>query len=150
MSIGRNAVPCLLLLLALCAGCGPRRKFEDYIPPDATARAALDASLQSWQEGHLPGQVATGPPGIFLVDGHRKTGQELREYEILGPAPGDVPRCYAVRLVLANPRAEEKARFVVLGIDPLWVMRHEDLEMLTHWEHPMDDPKSTAKPTGAR
>jgi hypothetical protein len=27
---------------------------------------------------------------------------------------------------------------VVIGIDPLWVFRHEDYDLLLHWEHPME------------
>lgn len=27
-----------------------------------------------------------------------------------------------------------------LGLDPLWVIRHEDFEMLAHWDHPVKKP----------
>ena len=30
---------------------------------------------------------------------------------------------------------------VVVGIDPIWVIRHEDYEMLTHWSHPVAGDK---------
>jgi hypothetical protein len=39
-----------------------------------------------------------------------------------------------VRLHLDNPAAEERAKFVVFGIDPLWVYRQEDYEMLIHMD----------------
>lgn len=146
---GRFIVVALVLLLA---GCSPRRKFEDYIPPDDQARQALEACLKAWQEGRPPGQVADGPPAVYLVDGHRRPNQELRSYEVLGPAPGNAPRCYAVRVVLATPPAEQRLRFVVVGIDPLWVLRHEDYEMILHWEHPMpaEDTKKETKASPSR
>ncbi|HVW02959.1 MAG TPA: hypothetical protein VHB77_21545, partial [Planctomycetaceae bacterium] len=58
-------------------------------------------------------------------------------YQILGEVPGDTPRCYAVRLKLTDPDAEERARFVVVGIDPLWVFRYEDFQLIAHWDHRM-------------
>ena len=76
-------------------------------------------------------------PVIFVSDCARKLGQKLDRFEILGEAPGDSPRCFAVRLVLANPREELTTRYIILGIDPIQVYRHEDFEMLLHWDHAM-------------
>jgi hypothetical protein len=60
-------------------------------------------------------------------------------YTILGEAPGDAPRCFAVRLHLEEPQEEQRVRFVLIGLDPLWVFRHEDYEMLAHWECGVED-----------
>ena len=49
----------------------------------------------------------------------------------------DGPRVFTVKLTLVNPGEEVKARYVVMGLDPLWVIRNEDFEMLAHWDHPM-------------
>ena len=75
-------------------------------------------------------------PALHLIDSHHKSGQKLAAFTVLGPTPGDAPRCYAVRLTLDNPREELRARFVVFGQDPLWVMRYEDYEMVMHWCDP--------------
>jgi hypothetical protein len=50
-------------------------------------------------------------------------------------------RCYVVGLKFDNPPAERRERFVVVGIDPLWVFRKEDYDKLAHWEHPMELPQ---------
>jgi hypothetical protein len=130
------------LLTVVGAGCG-RGGFERFVPAEETARNALEKSLTAWQKGQAPGTVETGPPAIELVDSHRRPGQRLQGFAILGTAPGEGPRCYAVRLHLENPTEEKKVRFVVLGLDPLWVLRYEDYEMMAHWEHPMENPKKT-------
>jgi hypothetical protein len=36
-----------------------------------------------------------------------------------------------------------KVRYIVLGIDPLFVFRQEDFDLLMHWDHHM--PASQAK-----
>ena len=52
-----------------------------------------------------------------------------------------------MNLTLGNPAAELRERYVVVGRDPVWVIRYDDYEMLTHWHHPMPaDKKSPAKP----
>jgi hypothetical protein len=120
-------------LLLLCCGCG-RRGYERYYPPPPAAREALEAALRAWQDGQAPGPLPEHSPPVMVVDTTRRPGQRLGRYEVLGEIPGDGPRCFAVRLVLDDPPRERKARFVVLGISPLWVYRQEDYETMIHWE----------------
>jgi hypothetical protein len=47
-------------------------------------------------------------------------------------------RPFAVRLILGEPREIVATRYLVLGLDPLWVFRQEDFERMLHWEHKMD------------
>jgi hypothetical protein len=70
----------------------------------------------------------------------------LEDFEILGEVPGATARCFAVRLKLREPVGDEKVRYAVFGIDPLWVFRQEDLEMLSHWEHPMPPEEPVSSP----
>ena len=42
---------------------------------------------------------------------------------------------FTVQLALDAPPAEVRVRYYVIGIDPVWVVRQEDYDMLTHWEH---------------
>jgi hypothetical protein len=125
-------------LLALAAGCADPADPNRYYPPDDRARPALEAALAAWQRGDPPGQVpgATNPT-VQMADTHRTPGQRLKAFAVLGVAPGNGPRVFTVRLTLENPDAELKARFVVVGIDPIWVFRQEDYDMLSHWDHPM-------------
>jgi len=79
------------------------------------------------------------------VDTGRQEGQILRSFQILGETSlrGE-GRCYVVGLTLDNPAAEQRARFVVVGIDPIWVFRKEDYDKLAHWEHPMEEASPTS------
>jgi hypothetical protein len=135
-----------ILLLAACGGCRSGNAYERYVPGADAAKEALTAALKSWQSGSPIGRVAGTSPPIDVIDTHRKPGQRLQEFAILGPAAGEGPRCFAVRLTLDNPRDEKKVRFVVFGIDPLFVMRYEDYVMMEHMDH--NTPQRAAAITG--
>ncbi len=153
----RNAICGVGLLLigaAICPGCAPDEKknaMERYIPATELARHALEAVLVDWQEGLEPGPINRLAVGICVVDKQRKKGQTLDEFEILGESPAEKVRCFAVRVKLSGPEAEEKVRFVVIGIDPLWVFRQEDFESLGQWscgkqEEPVQPTSDSAQP----
>jgi hypothetical protein len=128
----------LVLAGALLARTGAKGTgYERYIPSEDTAREALTAVLQAWQQGQGGEHLTDRLPTVEVVDSHRRPGQKLQGYAILGPVPGDSPRCFAVRLVLDAPHEEVKVRYVVLGLDPLWVMRYDDYEMMAHMDHPI-------------
>ncbi len=136
-----RAIGTALCLLA-CSGCGqsPKVGQERYVPTPESARTTIERALQAWQQGEPSGEISGTKPLIFVTDSHRQKGQALDRFEILGEVPGATPRCYLIQLKLSNPDAVEKVRYAVVGIDPLWVFRHEDLEMLLHWDHPMSAP----------
>jgi hypothetical protein len=140
-----------LLAVVLCGcflGCRDERSgFERFIPPEETACAALEATLAAWQKGDPLGTISADSYTIQVADSQRRAGQRLREYHILGETPADAPRCFAVRLKLENPAQEQTVRFVVLGLDPIWVMRHEDYMMTLHWDMKM---MREQKPTATR
>ena len=119
---------------------------QRYVPAAQKANATLQTVLESWQRGEPAGEVRGTKPLIFVVDTFRREGQTLERFEILGEVAGLTQRTYLVKLSFANPAVQEKVRFAVLGIDPLWVYRHEDLELLAHWEHKMPEQSSEAKP----
>jgi hypothetical protein len=125
-------------LLIVAAGCSSQSDPNRYYPPEDRARQALEAALKAWQQGLPPGEVpGTASPTVLLADTHRSPTQRLIGFDILGAAPGDGPRVFTVKLAFENPTNEVKARFVVVGIDPIWVFRQEDYDMLSHWDHPM-------------
>jgi hypothetical protein len=92
---------------------------------------------------------------VEFVDSHHKPTQRLKSFDVLGVAPGDGPRVFTVRLKLDDPAKarglggdgpppstlEVKVRYVVFGLDPVWVVRQEDFDMLAHWDHPMKPSK---------
>ena len=128
-------------MLTMLAGCG--RKNEDYIPSPDVAEGALLKVLDAWQAGHPAGEIPNTSPVVFATDTNRKAGQSLRNYNVLGEANGTSGRTYVVVLDLDNPMEQIKTTYIVVGIDPLWVFRQEDYELLMHWDHYMP---ATPKP----
>lgn len=125
-------------LIVAMLGCAERSDHRRYYPTDDKARQAVEAALSAWQRGLPSGEVAgTANPVITVVDNHRAPAQRLKSFEILTVAPGEGPRVLTVRLLLENPSAEVKVRYIVVGADPVWVFRQEDYDMLMHWDHPM-------------
>lgn len=140
------AVAALGLGTATWQGCPTRpQRNEDFIPSGETARDALDASLRAWQRGETGQDVTGSSPPVAVIDDLRARGRTLRGYRILGPVPADAPVCFAVELSLGNPPAEVRERYVIVGQNPLWVWRYDDYLMITHWSHPMPDPKAAPK-----
>lgn len=135
------------LLGSGCSKSDPSR----YVPTPAVAEEALRAALEAWREGQPVGTVTSYRVPIQVADAHRRAGQKLKAFEILGEVAVDGGRRFQVRLDLENPDAEEKVQYIVVGIDPLWVFRREDYDMITHWEHPMPaaESPSSSSPTAS-
>lgn len=133
--------------LGLSAGCSSSgNDHARFVPAPETARATIATALEAWQRGDPVGEINGTKPLIFVTDAHRREGQKLEQFEILGEVPGATPRTYLVKVTFSNPTAEEKIRYAVLGIDPLWVYRHEDLELLAHWDHAMPAAATSETP----
>jgi hypothetical protein len=133
-------------LILVVVGCSEQADPNRFYPPEDRARQALEAALAGWQQGAPTGRVpGTANPAVQLADDHRSPSQRLKSFTILGAAPGDGPRVFTVKLALENPAAEEKVRFVVIGIDPVWVFRHEDYEMMSMWCPPTEAGKTEPK-----
>jgi hypothetical protein len=133
------------LALVVIAGCG--RRTPDYTPSLQTATDALRRGLQAWKDGLAAGEVrGSANPLIHVTDTGRKPGQTLTDYRILGETPGSAGRTFAVTLQLANPVEEIRTRYIVVGIDPLWVFRQEDYELLMHWDHHMPPVDASSDP----
>jgi hypothetical protein len=135
------------IAVVLClSGCAEVDRKPRFIPSVSVAESAVKAGMEAWLRSEPAGIVAgTNAPVIHVIDSHRKPGQTLNSYEILGEVPGNAPRCFAVKAQLGEPAKEERLRYIVVGIDPLWVFRQEDYDLLSHWEHPMEDSKPEEK-----
>ena len=59
-------------------------------------------------------------------------------FAVLGPVREDWGRGFVVRLDWGDGATAETATYVVAGADPIWVMRKDDIDLLMHWEHPME------------
>jgi len=132
---------CVSLVICI-AGCGGSDA-DRFIPASSAARQALDAALAAWKSGDPPGLIADQTPPVRFVDSNRKAGQQLVDYEILGEVAAEGQRAFLVQLHLDNPKEDPKVRFSILGVDPLWVLPQEELEMIAHWD--CSDPEASQK-----
>ena len=134
--------PLIVIAGIMLPGCGNVDRSSQFIPSPKIAELAVKSGMDAWIKGEPAGIVAgTAHPVVHVVDSHRKPDQRLSSFEILGEVPGNAPRCFAVKAKLVDQEAEERLRYIVVGIDPLWVFRQEDYDMLSHWEHPMEAKK---------
>ena len=139
-----------LAAAVVCCGCSRPPDPHRFIPASEQARAALEAVLVDWQAGLPCGMIERQSVHVYPIDNQRKKDQELSGFEILGEAPRSGVRCFAVRLTYQNPAGAESVRYVVHGIDPLYVYREEDFDLLNHWDHLMPaEPDPAAPQSGA-
>jgi hypothetical protein len=128
---------CLFALAA--AGCGSRPSADRFTPADALARAAIHEALSAWKEGRPAGRAGAGGPAIKVADVAQKSTSRPSGFNIIGEVAGPKPRTYAVRLQFSDPPSERPVKYLVVGIDPLWVFQERDYELISHWEHPMHE-----------
>jgi hypothetical protein len=134
-----------LLATFLTCGCSSQSDPGRFVPPTTAAETALRHALSAWKAGKPAGPVPdVGPPAVQVVDAGRKPGQVLADFRILGETQGPTGRTFVVQLNLKHPDLEERARYIVIGVDPLWVFRQEDYDLLAHWDHHM--PETAEKP----
>lgn len=109
------------------------------------------AVLDAWQAGRPPEEGVGAKKDVHLVDKQRIPGQKLLRYQVLGEVAADHARGFAVRVTLAGPDEEKVIRLLAVGLDPLWVFRQEDFDLISHWMHPMkpagEAPKEGSKDT---
>lgn len=142
--VARQSLACLVAVMSLVAlGCSD--KTPNYTPRASVAQTAVERALDAWKAGLPVGEIPDTKPVIQVVDAGRKPGQTLSDYRILGEARGPSGRTFTVVLQLADPNAELKTQYIVVGIDPLWVFRREDYELLAHWDHhmPAQEPEGS-------
>ena len=131
-----------LATICLFVGCRSKREatsFERFKPAPANAHAALIAVLNAWKKGAAVGAVAdSAAPALFVVDTARLKEPALLDFEVLSETPSPTSRCLTARLTFAETDESVLAKFHVFGIDPLWIYRQVDYDMISHWEHPME------------
>jgi hypothetical protein len=129
----------LVVGLAILAPPGCRRRVADFTPAPAAAESALRRTFEAWKAGHAGGEIPGTKPLIHVTDAQRKPKQTLQRFTILGETRTRPGRTYAVELVLENPAETVRTEYVVVGIDPLWIFRREDYDLLMHWDHHMPE-----------
>jgi hypothetical protein len=134
----------ILLLLTVALFCGCKEGAKRFVPAPNVARQALVDALDAWKSGQPSGAVANTAPQVHVTDNLRKAQQRLIAYTILGEKASRSGRTFMVELSMESPVEKLKAEYIIVGIDPLWVFRREDYELLMHWDHHM--PESPEAP----
>lgn len=120
-----------------CSEPDPAGARQGYWPDEKTAKAALQASLESWSPGQVQASLSARRPRVETWDSTRGNGRELLGFDILGLVGTGQEQIFAVKLTLGNPPEERTERYLVRGLDPIWVFLFEDYERISHWEHEM-------------
>jgi hypothetical protein len=114
--------------MASCApglsGCGDGQ--ERYTPAADTARDALTAALQSWQEGQPLAPITSREITINVVDARWQSGKKLESFEILSEVEGEPRPTFVVRQQIAGEPGAAETRYIVVGNNPIHVFREED------------------------
>ena len=139
----------LALILVSACGCSGK-SYQKYIPAAKTAQQALEEVLAAWKDGQAMGRIESFSPPIQVLDSRWLKGRRLQDYEILGEVHEDGPRCFTTRLILDHPREEQKVRYYVFGIEPLWVCRQEDYDMINHGACAGEESKPVSRGFAAR
>lgn len=116
---------CLLVFLS---GCSRTRSEAEFLPAENKARLALETALKAWQDGKTMGLIESTKPAVQVIDNKWQAGQKLAGFEILEAETGPGPQWFKVKLNMKAPAGEMRVRYVVAGIDPLWVYREEDFK----------------------
>jgi hypothetical protein len=125
----RHRLGVALGVLALAAaGCGYSN--SRYTPSEDTARQALEAALTAWQNGQpQPGDIPDSKPPVRAVDRRWQAGERLQSFEVVSEEPNTGgPRAFTVNLRMQAPAASKTIRYYVVGLDPLWVYREDDMQ----------------------
>ncbi len=138
---------CIMIAAATAgfSGCGFSAETSEppaYLPTWPQAKSALDSALSAWQKSSTPMPESFDTPEVRFVDKQRRPGQTLNRFDILNRIDVQGARQFAVRLHLEGEDSPQLVRYNVLGKEPIWVFRLDDLEMFSHWEHDM-----TSEPT---
>lgn len=112
------------------AGCGGGNTDKSYHPPAASARDALTVALKAWQEGNAkPGRIDLYSVPLQVADPVWSKGKKLKSFEIVQEEPlSDGPTKFAVKLTLDGVPEAQSVAYVVIGKDPLWILREEEYQ----------------------
>jgi hypothetical protein len=141
----QTTLVCLIALVASTLGC-ERQSGETatprYMPSWDEARQSLESVLSTWRDAPSPLPTSFDTRAVRFVHKRQKTNQRLQTFQILGQTDIENARQFTVRLNLEGEESPQLVKYNIVGRDPVWIFRLEDYEMLSHWEHDMDQPAS--------
>lgn len=119
----------LLALFSILPGCGTGSSVDRFHPREDAALGALTTALTAWQNGQaMSDAIESSEPAVQMADPTWQAGSKLKSFEIVEALPGDIPRKFSVKITLEGSAVPENVTYVVVGKDPLWVMREQEYE----------------------
>lgn len=112
-----------LIALAALAGCGDG---SAPLASTASARQALQASLDAWKAGKPASSLAGETPPIEIVDFEWKAGKILSDYALGDETTGQGTQTIAATLTLKGDPAPKPVQYMILGLEPVRIFRDED------------------------
>jgi hypothetical protein len=102
------------------------------MPPESRSRDALQLVLTAWKDGKTAKQIGETKPVISAFDARWRAGDKLEDFQIESvQAEAGKPVWFNVSLKMKAPSKLVKAKYVVIGIDPIMVYREEDYNKLS-------------------
>jgi hypothetical protein len=139
----QTTLACLLALVASTLGC-ERHSGETatpgFMPSWDEARQSLESVLSTWRDAPSPLPASFDTRAVKFVHKRRKANQRLLTFQILSQTDIENARQFTVRLNLEGEESPQLVKYNIVGREPVWIFRLEDYEMLSHWEHDMDQP----------
>lgn len=117
----------LSALMFSLTGCGGSDEGK-YLPSEASAKEALNAALQAWQNGQAHGPVTSWKVPIDTYDARWQAGEKLEKFEVIRSEQLDQHKAFIVKMKLASDPEEQEDTFLVIGNNPLMVFRKQDYD----------------------
>lgn len=130
------------LPLALCAGCGHDN--ARFTPAADAAKSSLETALTAWRNGKPCGAVESKPP-IHVVDSIWQGGAKVETFQIgEEEAADDGTKRFVVKLTMKEAKGvrESEVRYVVHGLEPIYVFREDDYKRVLAMDDNPEPPRS--------
>lgn len=96
-----------------------------YLPADAVARQIVETAFSTWKAGRKRGTTVASEEHMTLFDSRWQAGKKLESFEIDEEITGQPQPQFIVRLKLVG-QPEETTTYMVVGVDPTFVIRQAD------------------------
>lgn len=126
-----NTVAFLLICTGFLTACGgPSMNTSADV-----ARKSLEAALTAWRDGKKPGNMEGTSPSVQATDFEWTSGRKLEAFEIIREEPSTADKRFTVKLNQGKAAPAVEATYVVIGLDPVLVLRAEDYERMLNMEN---------------
>lgn len=135
------------VFLALLVGCGQGN--ARFTPSTDVAKTSLETALTAWRDGKPCGPVEAKPP-VHVVDSVWQAGAKVESFTIGDEEDlGDGTKQFVVKLTMKEAKGarESEVRYVVHGLEPVYVFREDDYKRVLNMDNNPEPPRARS---GAR